>query len=252
MISFPNCKINIGLYVTGKRADGFHNIETIFYPVKEHYDVLEAVPAKEQTSLSITGLPIAGSEEENLVMKAWHMLHNDFPTQVGAMEMHLHKVMPMGAGLGGGSADGAFMLKMLDEMCALQLKERELLAYALRLGSDCPFFIRNEAQYAIGRGEQMEAIALNLENYTIKIETPGIHVSTSKAFAMMKPKLAGFHLKNLQELPIAEWRNHIGNDFEEVVFAMHPELAEIKQKMYNDGALYAQMSGSGSAVFGIF
>ena len=255
MLRFPNCKINIGLSVTRKREDGYHDIETVFYPLTGHNtplrDVLEVVPAA-TTQLHMSGLAVAGSNEDNLVWRAYQLLKADFDDKVLPLDIYLHKVLPMGAGLGGGSADGAFLLKLLNDYCALGLSDEQLIGYALQLGSDCPFFILNTPQYATGRGEVMTGIALDLSGYSIQLICPGLHVATGKAFGMLTPAPAKFDLRQLATLPITEWKEHVVNDFEGPVFAQHPVLSNIKQQLYDQGALYASMSGSGSAIFGIF
>ncbi len=255
MLRFPNCKINIGLSVTRKREDGYHDIETVFYPLTGHNtplrDVLEVVPAA-ATQLHISGLAVAGNYEDNLVWKACQLLKASFADKVPPLDIYLHKVLPMGAGLGGGSADGAFMLKLLNDYCALGLSNEQLIGYALQLGSDCPFFILNTPQYATGRGEVMTGIAPDLSGYSIQLICPGLHVATGKAFGMLTPAPAKFDLWQLATLPITEWKEHVVNDFEVPVFAQHPVLRNIKQQLYEQGALYASMSGSGSAIFGIF
>ncbi len=250
MLLFPHPKINLGLYVTGKRPDGYHNLETVFYPVHSLRDALEAVPAKDSLgSLTITGLAVAGRQEENLVWRAYQMLRAKFPA-IQPLDWHLHKAIPMGAGLGGGSANGAYALRIMNTMFALDLPEETLLDFAATLGSDCPFFIRNDPQFATGRGEILEPVALDLSGYDIRIATPDIHVSTATAFGMLTPGPAPFDLRTLAS--VEEWKERIGNDFEGPVFARHPELRTLKEKLYAEGAVYAQMSGSGSAVFGIF
>ncbi len=262
MLCFPNCKINIGLYVTRKRPDGYHDIETVFYPIiaeamagepmnMQLRDVLEVVNAP-VTSLHMTGLPVKGNDSDNLVFKAYHLLKNRFPGIVSGLDIYLHKVIPMGAGLGGGSADGAFMLRLLNDYFQLKLSKPELAEMALQLGSDCPFFIHNNPQFATGRGEQMNDIMLDLNAYCLQIICPEVHVSTAKAFSMIQPKSATFNLQRLPELPISEWKNCVANDFEAPVFEMHPELAEVKQALYDQGSVYASMSGSGSAIYGLF
>ena len=255
MLRFPNCKINIGLSVTRKREDGYHDIETVFYPLTGHNtplrDVLEVVPAA-TTQLHMSGLAVAGSNEDNLVWRANQLLKADFDDKVLPLDIYLHKVLPMGAGLGGGSADGAFLLKLLNDYCALGLSDEQLIGYALQLGSDCPFFILNTPQYATGRGEVMTGIALDLSGYSIQLICPGLHVATGKAFGMLTPAPAKFDLRQLATLPITEWKEHVVNVFEGPVFAQHPVLSSIKQQLYDQGALYASMSGSGSAIFGIF
>lgn len=265
MICFPNCKINLGLYVTRKRDDGYHDIETVFYPVTGRgfsdgraarstgslLDVLEVVPATE-TNIHLSGLPVAGNNDNNLVWKAYQLLKAKFPDKVTTLDIYLHKVIPMGAGLGGGSADGSFMLRLLNDYFDLGLTKEELLPLALRLGSDCPFFIHNTPQFASGRGEQMSDLAIDLSPYSIQIICPQVHVSTGAAFGMMQPKPASFNLRTLGNLPVEQWKDKISNDFEKPVFRLHPVLAGIKEQLYNQGALYAAMSGSGSAIFAIF
>jgi 4-diphosphocytidyl-2-C-methyl-D-erythritol kinase len=255
MLCFPNCKINLGLYVTGKRDDGYHNIETVFYPVGKGYaplhDVLEIVPAAD-TTIRLSGLSVAGGEQDNLVWKALQLLKADHSGQIGSHTTYLHKVIPMGAGLGGGSADGAFMLRLLNDHYALGLDEAQLAAYALQLGSDCPFFIRNTPQFASGRGEVMTPVSIDLSAYSIQVICPQVHVSTARAFSMLSPAPASFDLRQLPSLPPTQWKGHISNNFEQPVFAIHPELAAIKEQLYAQGAIYASMSGSGSAVYGIF
>lgn len=253
MLLFPPSKINLGLYATGKRTDGYHNLETVFYPVNSLRDALEAVPAKDSAgSLTITGLAVEGHRESNLVWKAYQLIRAEHPQQWQPLDWYLHKAIPMGAGLGGGSADGAFALRIMNALFDLLLPEETLSEYAARLGSDCPFFIRGTPQFATGRGEVMEPIALDLSNYDIRIETPDIHVSTATAFGLLTPQPAPFDLYALATLPVEEWKGRIGNDFEEPVFSKHRELRALKERLYAEGAVYAQMSGSGSAVFGIF
>ena len=250
MISFPNCKINLGLYVTQKRPDGYHDIETIFLPVQLK-DVLEIVPSTE-TKLVQTGLPVAGNVDDNLVWKAYKLLSAYFPTKIPTLDIYLHKVIPMGAGMGGGSADGSFMLRLLNDYCQLKLTDEQLAALALQLGSDCPFFIYNTPQFATGRGELMIPIELSLSSYSIQLICPKVHVSTAAAFSAITPHPAPYDLRQLHTLAIEQWKEYVTNDFEEGVFLMHPVLANIKQQLYEQGALYAAMSGTGSTVFGIF
>lgn len=250
MLRFPNCKINLGLYIVSRREDGYHNLETVFYPVP-FCDALEIIPA-DAPQLFMSGMAVAGDVNTNLVWKAYQLLKEQFPGKVPALHIHLHKVIPMGAGLGGGSADGAFMLGMINDYCKLGLSKEALAEYALQLGSDCPFFVYNTPQYASGRGEDMEAITLNLSGYDLQLVCPQVHVSTAAAFKMIQPRPASFDLRKLGELPIAQWRDNIKNDFEGSVFQQYPQLAAIKQQLYDAGAVYAAMSGSGSAIFGIF
>ncbi|RYD55341.1 MAG: 4-(cytidine 5'-diphospho)-2-C-methyl-D-erythritol kinase [Sphingobacteriales bacterium] len=252
MVSFPNCKINLGLYITNKRDDSYHNLETVFYPIPLR-DVLEVVPAKSsEPELHISGKAVAGNKEDNLVWRAYKLMQKTFGERMPLLDIYLHKSLPMGAGLGGGSSDGAFMLRLLNEYCKLSLSEEQLAAYALQLGSDCPFFIYNTPQFAEGRGEQMEPVAIDLSGFSIQIICPQVHISTAKAFAMIKPQKASYNLRELANLPVVEWRDQISNDFEAAVFSQHPQLADIKQQLYNQGAIYASMSGSGSAIYGLF
>jgi len=250
MLRFPNCKINLGLYITGKRADGYHNLETVFYPVALK-DALEIVPAAED-AMHLSGLAVAGNEADNLVLKALALLREQCPGKIPPIATYLHKIIPMGAGLGGGSADGAFMLSLLNDHFQLALTTDELAAKALQLGSDCPFFIYNQPHFAKGRGEDMSPIAIDLSPYSLQLICPDVHVSTRDAFAMITPKPASFDLRELPALPIGEWKHTVFNDFEQPVFAQHPELAAIKEQLYAQGAIYASMSGSGSALYGIF
>ena len=250
MLCFPNWKINLGLYITNKRPDGYHDLETVFYPLALK-DALEVVPAVE-TKLHLSGKQVAGNETNNLVLKAYELLRAKYPGKISTLDIYLHKVIPMGAGMGGGSADGAFMLSLLNEYCALNLDKEELTKLALELGSDCPFFIYNTSQFARGRGEQMQSISLDLSSYSIQLICPQVHVSTAAAFAMIKPTSAAFDLSRLVSLPLEEWKGKVANDFESPVFALHPELASIKEQLYNSGAIYASMSGSGSTIYGIF
>lgn len=249
MIVFPNCKINLGLHIIRKRADGFHDLETVFYPL-QLTDALEVLsPGTLQFTAS--GIPIPGAAGENLCLKAWHLLKKDFPS-IAEVDIHLHKHIPIGAGLGGGSADAAFMLMHLNQRFQLELTTEKLVEYAAMLGSDCPFFVVNKPCYATGRGEVMEPIQLDLKNYTINLVYPNIHVNTGWAFKQLTPKEPEVSLKEVIKQPPEEWKALMKNDFETPIFEAHPELATIKEKMYNQGALYATMSGSGSAMVGIF
>ena len=250
MLTFTNCKINLGLYVTGKRPDDYHNLETIFYPIGLN-EPLEIVPAT-TSAMHISGNSIAGNTTNNLVWRAYMLLKNDFPTQVGQLDIYLHKVLPMGAGLGGGSADAAFMLMLIDKYAQLGLSKPQLAAYALQLGSDCPFFIYNKPCLAKGRGQELEEVALDLSDYSLQLICPELHISTAAAFKMMTPAAAPIDLKKLPEIPISQWKDLLSNDFEKPVFAQHPVLALIKQQLYDAGAIYAAMSGSGSTIYGIF
>ena len=253
MLAFPNAKINLGLHITRKRTDGFHELETIFYPVKTMKDALEIVPAKTDVSkLHLSGLQVDGDTGNNLVWRAYELIKESYPERVPALDIYLLKAIPMGAGLGGGSADAAFALQLLNEYCQLDISDAELEKLALQLGSDCPFFIRNSPQYATGRGEIMEPIDIDLSEYRIEVVCPEVHVSTKEAFSGILPKPGSFDLRELPKIPVPEWKQVLKNDFEPTVFKQYPEIARIKEKFYADGALYASMSGSGSAVYGIF
>ncbi len=254
MICFPNCKINLGLFITRKRDDGYHDLETVFYPLQAGTlnDVLEVVPAKGEPQLHLTGITVSGEKENNLVWKAYKLLQDKYPKQIPPLDIYLHKTIPMGAGLGGGSADGAYMLRELNDYCNLGLSTQQLAEHALILGSDCPFFIYNTPQFATGRGEVMQPVDINLSGYTIQLICPNVHVSTREAFANISPRHAPFALQDIGSLSITEWKNHISNDFEQTVFITHPELAAIKEQLYEHGALYASMTGTGAAVYGIF
>lgn len=254
MVAFPNCKINLGLNILQKRNDGFHDLETVFYPIALK-DVLEIIPAKNTTTSSIqfttSGLVVDGNNADNICFKAYELLKADFPT-LPPIEMHLHKAIPMGAGLGGGSADGAFTLKLLNEQFKLNLSIEQLIDYALKLGSDCPFFIINQPCFATSRGEKMTPIALDLSAYTFVIVNPGIHVNTGWAFKQITPQQPKKSIQAIIAQPIETWKDELMNDFELPVATAYPTIHEIKQQLYRNGAVYASMSGSGSTVFGIF
>ncbi|HTL07305.1 MAG TPA: 4-(cytidine 5'-diphospho)-2-C-methyl-D-erythritol kinase [Chitinophagaceae bacterium] len=255
MVVFPNCKINLGLQVLQKRTDGYHDLSTIFYPVPLK-DVLEIVPgaALPAPAMHMYGLPINGDTADNLCLRAWQLLKADHPL-LPAPQVHLLKNIPMGAGLGGGSADGAFMLLLLNQQYRLELNTQQLMQYALQLGSDCPFFILNQPALGGGRGEALSPLPLRLTGYTLLLANPGIHVSTAWAFAQLAGRETAatrVSLREAVERPITEWKELLTNDFEAAVFAAQPAIAREKEEMYALGALYAAMSGSGSAVYGIF
>ena len=254
MVVFPNCKINLGLYITQKRPDGFHNLETVFYPVglKDALEIIPAHHAEKEITFSSSGLIVDGKVEDNICIKAYQLLKKDYP-QLPSIKMHLHKAIPMGAGLGGGSADGAFALKLQNEKFQLGLSTQQLIDYALQLGSDCPFFIVNKPCFATSRGEILETVELDLLAYHFAIVNPGIHVNTGWAFAQLQLNNSNRpDLKEIIQQPISTWKDQLINDFEEPVCKAHPEIANIKQQLYNAGAVYASMTGSGSTVFGIF
>lgn len=249
MLSFPNAKINLGLQITHKRTDGYHDLNTLFIPIP-YTDALEFVPAAD-THFESIGLPIQGAVADNLVLKAYHLLQQDFP-QIPALKIVLHKIIPMGAGLGGGSADGTFMLRMLNDTYQLGLSTDQLITYALALGSDCPFFVYNQPCFATGRGEALEPIQIDaLQDYSLILILPKLHISTAKAFSSIIPKQATYNLKDINKLGITEWKDHIHNDFEESVFPQFPILKTIKESLYAQGAVYAAMSGTGAAMYAI-
>ena len=247
MLSFPNCKINLGLNIIRKREDGFHDLETIFLPVP-FTDVLEII-SSDKTELTVTGLPVNATE--NLCIKAYNLLQQKFP-ELPPVKMHLHKVVPMGAGLGGGSSDASFILNMLIEKFELNVNHEELRDIALQLGSDCPFFLINKPCFATGRGEILEPLDLDLTNYKILIINPGIHIDTKWAFSKIFPKERKKSIKEIIAQPIETWREELQNDFEIPVFAEYLEIEKLKNDLYELGATYASLSGSGSSVFGLF
>ena len=252
MISFPNCKINLGLNIVRRRDDGYHDIESIMYPVPIT-DILEIVlneESKENFSFTSTGLKIPGKESDNLCVKAYQLLKNDF--NLPPVKMHLHKIIPMGGGLGGGSANGAYTISLLNDLFDLKLSTSKKQRYALQLGSDCPFFIDNKPQLARGRGEELTKINLSLANYYLVLLNVGIHISTQEAYQTIKPKGVESNLEKHINQPIREWRNLLVNDFEEGFFKNYPALKKYKQMLYEKGALYASMTGSGSTLFGVF
>ncbi len=247
MISFANAKINIGLYVTGKRDDGYHNIETIFYPVKL-YDVIEYI-SNDTFSFESLGQSIPLTDS-NLCVKAYDILkahHNVKPASI-----HLLKNIPIGAGLGGGSSDAAWILKIFNEQQGLNLTNSQLKNYAKQLGADCPFFINNQPIYAYDIGTSFEQIKLDLSSYYIVIVMPDVHISTKEAYENITPKETTIDLKKAIQLPVEEWKTYISNDFELYTIMKYPHLELLKNQLYEAGALYASMSGSGSSFFGIF
>ena len=251
MIFFPNAKLNLGLRVLRKRDDGYHDLETIFYPIAIR-DALEILPSKE-LKLNTTGLKVNGDIESNLCIKAYRLLKKDHP-HLPPVEIHLHKAIPIGAGLGGGSSDAAITLRLLNEKFELGLSTEELILAALELGSDCPFFIINEPCVARGRGEELQKIDLDLSKYSIVLINPGIHIDTGWAFSQVqvKPLKETFNLDEVVQKSPTHWNDFLKNDFEEIVAAVHPVIAEIKHILYDKGAVYASMTGSGSTVFGLF
>lgn len=251
MQSYPNAKINIGLNIVEKRTDGYHNIETVFYPIKL-FDVLDVALSEicDDYSFSQSGIPISGDPENNLVVKAYRLLANDY--DLLPVDISLVKQIPFGAGLGGGSSDAAFMLKCLNELFDLKLSADKLADYASRLGADCPFFINNKVVFANGIGNEFVQIDFSLKGYYWLLVKPDIHVSTIEAYSLVKAQKADRSLIEAIKQPIEKWKETIKNDFEPSVFSKYPYIGEIKKSLYQMGALYASMSGSGSSVFGIF
>jgi 4-diphosphocytidyl-2-C-methyl-D-erythritol kinase len=248
MIVFPNAKINIGINITGRRPDGYHNLETIFYPLPI-YDALEALPADALTFQS-SGLEIPGSIADNLCLKGYHLIKKDH--HLPPVNIHLLKHIPIGAGLGGGSADAAFFIRLINNLFDLKLTTAEMLDYARQLGADCAFFIENKPLFAFEKGDRFEGIELDLSTYHIVLVMPPAHVSTAEAYRGVKPLPVKQSLKELIKLPVEQWKNHIKNDFEDSIFKNHPVIRGVKAALYAEGAVYASMSGSGASVFGIF
>lgn len=248
MICFPNAKINLGLHITSKRKDGYHDIETCMVPIPIN-DALEMILSKKPV-FEASGLNIPGEEKDNLILKAVKLLQKDF-NDLPALHIHLHKNIPMGAGLGGGSADGAFALTLMNTLFELHLEDWILEDYAAQLGSDCPFFIQNKPKIATGRGEILEPVDVDLKGNYIVLVKPPIHVGTKEAYAGVKPQAPKYPLKEVLK-DKNSWKEMLVNDFENSIFPQYPEIAEIKAKLYKMGAYYAAMSGSGSTVFGLF
>jgi 4-diphosphocytidyl-2-C-methyl-D-erythritol kinase len=250
MIFFPNAKINIGLHVKGRRKDGYHELETIYYPLPLH-DVLELLPA-EKFNFTRTGLPIPGADRQNLCVRALELLQREFP-DLPRCAIWLYKGIPVGAGLGGGSADGSFMLRLINQVFGLGLSAQRLSAMALELGSDCPFFLLNAPCLATGRGEILEPIPLDLSNFRLMLVNPRIHVDTKWAFSKVMTQGTGLRqLRGIAEGPLESWRGNLRNDLEEPVMREYPQLAGLKSELYAAGALYVSMTGSGSSLFALF
>ena len=248
MIVFPNAKFNIGLNIVSRRTDGYHNLETIFYPVKL-FDALEALPAQ-SLKFEASGLGIPGRVEDNLCIRAYELMSEDH--DLPPVDIHLHKHIPIGAGLGGGSADAAFFIKLIDQLFNLGLSRDQKLDYARQLGADCAFFIESKPVFAFEKGDRFEPVNLDLSDYSIALVMPPAHVSTSEAYRGVKPYWPARSVKELITLPVEEWKNYIKNDFEESVFKNHVMIRGVKAALYEAGAVYASMSGSGASVFGIF
>lgn len=256
MIVFPIAKINLGLNVVEKRPDGYHNLQTVFYPVpiKDALEVQqmdEGFPSDVDCDLKVTNIAIEGDEQRNLVVRAYLLLKQDFPT-LPRIHTHLWKGIPTQAGMGGGSSDCAYMIRLLNALFDLQLSDEQMIQYAARLGADCAFFIKSEPCYAEGIGEKMQPIGLDLSEWYIGVVRPDIPVPTKEAFSRIHPHYPQVCPKEAVMQPVETWRETLVNDFEESVFALHPEIGAVKEQLYKMGATYAAMSGSGSALFGLF
>lgn len=275
MICFPNAKINLGLNITEKRPDGFHNIETVFYPIGWN-DALEVIVSdsasvldsartdkhsviaqtdkhsdtKNEFNLHLSGLPISGNIEDNLLYKAYQIIKQT--KALPPIDVYLHKNLPMGAGLGGGSADAAFFINLLNEQFELNLTEEKRINIARQLGSDCAFFINNKPLFATEKGDVFSSISVDLSAYYGVVVYPNVHSNTKEAYSLVKPKQPQQSIPEILKLPIEQWKDLLVNDFEESIFSKYPIVKEVKETLYQKGALYACMSGSGSAVFGLF
>ena len=248
MVVFPNAKINLGLNITKKRQDGYHELETFFYPVpwQEALEIVEA----EKTKVAVSGISVP-NDGDNIVLKAYQLLKSDY--DLPPVQIHLHKVIPIGAGLGGGSADAAFTLKLLNNLFKLGLNDSQLMKYAVSLGADCAFFIKNKPMLATGIGEQLTEVDISLEGKFVLLVYPDIHIATKEAFSNIKPKKPAMSIRQfLVEKKIHNWKLMLKNDFEPGLFEKYPILRELKQQLYDSGAIYASMSGSGSCMYGIF
>ncbi|MBQ8097285.1 MAG: 4-(cytidine 5'-diphospho)-2-C-methyl-D-erythritol kinase [Prevotella sp.] len=256
MILFPQAKINLGLNVVERRPDGYHNLETVFYPVPLQ-DALEVqvmadeFPSDVDCDLKVTGISVEGDERRNLVVRAYELLKQEFP-QLPRVHAHLYKAIPTQAGMGGGSSDCAAMLTLLNREFQLGLTEEQLISRAARLGADCPFFIVNRPAYAEGIGERLQPVGLDLGGWFLAVVRPDIPVPTKEAFALITPRRPVVNCRDLVAKPVEQWRGVLLNDFEQSVFALHPEIGRVKEQLYELGAVYSAMSGSGSAVFGLF
>jgi len=249
MLQFSNSKINLGLYIVNKRDDGFHNIETIFYPINLK-DAIEIVETDQNFAFTNSGIVVDSKTEDNLIYKAYKLLKDNY--NLPNVKIHLHKIIPFGAGLGGGSANAANTIILLNKMFDLKLTENQQIDYVKKLGSDCAFFIKNKPVYAFEKGDKFETIDLDLSDYKIVLIKPAFGINTKQAYSNVKIEKPNFELKQIIKLPINEWKTELFNNFEYNIFKLYPELNNLKQMFYDKGAIYASMSGSGSSVFGIF
>jgi 4-diphosphocytidyl-2-C-methyl-D-erythritol kinase len=248
MLLFPNAKINIGLQIVAKRPDGFHDLQSCFYPIGWS-DMLEVLTA-EKTQFRSSGLDIPGDATQNLCLRAYQLMARDWA--LGPVDIHLHKIVPIGAGLGGGSADGAFAIRAFNDIFEIQLSDNQMENYARQLGSDCAFFIQNQPKYGFGKGDELAPIDLSLKGKHLVLVYPNIHISTAEAYAGVRPQPARCDLREVLRQPVETWREEVKNDFENHLFVKYPNLEKIKNEFYDQGALYASMTGSGSTIFGIF
>ena len=256
MLTKPICKINLGLNVVERRPDGYHNLETVFYPVPicdtlEVFEMDDAFPSPYNCDLKVTNITIDGDEQKNLVVRAYNLLKQDFPS-LPRIHAHLYKDIPTQAGMGGGSSDCGFMITLLNEQFHLGLSNEQMIRYAARLGADCAFFILNKPCYAEGIGERLEPIDLDLSGWYLAVVRPAIPVPTKEAFSLITPQHPAKNCRDIVMQPVEKWRDGLTNDFEKSVFALHPEIGDIKDRLYDLGATYAAMSGSGSSLFGLF
>lgn len=248
MIRFPHCKINLGLHVHARRSDGYHEIETCFYPVPRT-DILEAIPSK-SFSFRQSGLPIDSDPEHNLCVKAFRLVQNEFA--IGEAQIHLHKLLPMGAGLGGGSSDAAFTLRLLNDIFALNIPTVQLKNLAAQLGSDCAFFVEDQPMIGTGRGEVLTATTVDLKGKYLVLVKPDIHISTAEAYSGIRPRKPVRSIQEILRFPMDQWKDKLTNDFEGTIFKKYPTIQQAKEKLYLLGATYASMSGSGASVYGLF
>jgi 4-diphosphocytidyl-2-C-methyl-D-erythritol kinase len=248
MILFPPAKINLGLHILFKRNDGYHELESVMYPIP-FTDILEILPS-EKFEFKQTGLTIDGDINNNLCVKAYQLMNEIY--NIPPVYIHLRKIIPMGGGLGGGSSDGSFILTALNTLFYLNISVSKLEELASQLGSDCPFFIQHTPQITKGRGEILNPITLNLEGYYLKLINIGVHVGTKEAYNGAKFSTSSKSVSEIITQPISTWKNELVNDFETTVFAIYPELQVVKKELYEEGAIYASMTGSGSTLFGIF
>ncbi len=249
MLLFPNAKINIGLQIINRRKDGYHDIRSCFYPVP-WTDILEIVPTERNTTFTASGIPIPEDGGSNLCLKAYHLLKADF--DIPPVKMHLHKLIPIGAGLGGGSADASFALKWLNEAFSLQLSDVKLQTYAASIGSDCPFFIKNKPVLASDTGTTLTPFTVDLGGYHILMIFPDQHISTKEAYSGVKPSSPKYDLAATLAQPVEKWKDIVYNDFEDSILPRYPQLKLLKEKLYAAGASYASMTGSGAAFYALF